>query len=374
MQIGFDAKRAFKNFTGLGNYSRAVISILSDFYPDNKYFLYTPFYKKHPLLSFSNRPNVTVRRPEGFLKRLPSAWRSLGMASDVRFEKIELFHGLTGELPIGLHPKIRTVVTVHDLIFLRYPTYYKAIDQWLYARKHKLACERADLVIAISEQTKQDIMEFFGIDEKKIRLVYQGCDAQFYRQATDVEKQNVRALYRLPEKYVLYVGTVEQRKNLSTLVKAMSLLPEEVHLIVVGRETTYAKHIREEIAGRKLEQRIHFLDQVAFNHLPAIYQQAQVFCLPSLFEGFGIPVLEALNSGVPVVASNISSLPEAGGSGQLYVSPTDEAEIAHAIQRVLDDETLRRRMIAAGTEHAALFREDSIAKNIWSVYKEITKY
>ncbi|MDR0581641.1 MAG: glycosyltransferase family 4 protein [Prevotellaceae bacterium] len=371
MQIGFDAKRAFKNFTGLGNYSRAVISILSDFYPDNRYFLYTPFYKKHPLLSFAHRPNIAVRGPEGLLKRLPAAWRSLGMASDVRFERIDLFHGLTGELPVGLSSSIRTVVTVHDLIFLRYPHYYKSIDRWMYVRKHRLACASADLVIAISEQTKQDIMEFFGVDEKKIRLVYQGCDAQFYRTATDIEKQNIRALYRLPEKYVLYVGTVEMRKNLITLVKAMSLLPEDVQLIVVGRETGYAKKIKEEMAVRKLEQRVRFLDEVLFNHLPAIYQLAQVFCLPSLFEGFGIPVLEALNSRLPVVASNISSLPEAGGSGQLYVSPTDEQAIAHAIRQVLDDEALRNKMIAAGTEHAAKFREESIAKNIWNVYKEL---
>ncbi|MDR2358405.1 MAG: glycosyltransferase family 4 protein [Prevotellaceae bacterium] len=371
MQIGFDAKRAFRNFTGLGNYSRAVISILSDFYPDNQYFLYTPFYKKHPLLSFARRPNITVRGPEGFLKRLPTAWRSLGMASDVRFEKIELFHGLTGELTVGLSKKIRTVVTVHDLIFLRCPSYYKSIDRWMYARKHKLACESADLVIAISKQTKQDIIEFFGIDEKKIRLVYQGCDAQFYRTATDTEKQNVRALYRLPEKYILYVGTVEMRKNLITLVKAMSLLPEDVQLVVVGRETAYAKKVKEEIAARKLEQRILFLNEVMFNHLPAIYQLAQVFCLPSLFEGFGIPVLEALNSRVPVVASDISSLPEAGGSGQLYIPPDDEQAIAHAIQQVLGDASLRNKMIAAGMEHATQFREESIAKNIWSVYKEL---
>ncbi|MDR0695145.1 MAG: glycosyltransferase family 4 protein [Prevotellaceae bacterium] len=371
MQIGFDAKRAFKNFTGLGNYSRAVISILSDFYPDNRYFLYTPFYKKHPLLSFARRPNITVRGPEGFLKRLPAAWRSLGMASDIRFEKIELFHGLTGELPVGLRKNIRTVVTVHDLIFLRYPDYYKSIDRWMYTRKHKRACETADLVIAISKQTKEDIMEFFGIDEKKIRLVYQGCDAQFYRTATGTEKQNVRALYRLPEKYVLYVGTVEMRKNLVTLVKAMPLLPEDVQLVVVGRETAYAKKVKEVIAARKLERRVLFLDEVTFNHLPAIYQQAQVFCLPSLFEGFGIPVLEALNSRVPVVASNISSLPEAGGSGQLYVPPSDEQAMAHAIQQVLDNAPLRNKMIAAGTEHAIQFHEESIARNIWNVYKEL---
>ncbi|MDR1405612.1 MAG: glycosyltransferase family 4 protein [Prevotellaceae bacterium] len=371
MNIGFDAKRAFKNFTGLGNYSRSVISILADFYPDNRYFLYTPFYKKHPLLSFAHRPNITVRGPEGFLKRLPAAWRSLGVASDIGFEKIDLFHGLTGELPIGLSKKVYTVVTVHDLIFLRYPAYYKPVDRWLYVRKHRLACENADLVIAISEQTKQDIMEFFGIDGKKIRLVYQGCNALFYGEATASEKQNIRALYGLPEKYVLYVGTVEMRKNLITLIKAMSLLPEDVHLVVVGRETPYAQTVKNEIAARKLDRRIRFLSEVALNHLPGIYQQAQLFCLPSLFEGFGIPLLEALNSKIPVVASNIASLPEAGGPGQLYVAPTDEQELAGAISRVLTDGALRRKMIAAGLEHAAQFREESIAKNIWNVYKEL---
>ncbi len=371
MQIGFDAKRAFRNFTGLGNYSRAVISILSDFYPNNSYFLYTPFYKKHPLLSFANRPNITVRGPEGLLKRLPSAWRSLGVASDIRFDKIDLFHGLTGELPVGMRAKTRTVVTIHDLIFLRYPEYYNYLDRKIYTGKHKAACEKSDLIIAISEQTKEDIINFLGIDAQKIRLVYQGCDAQFYQEPTELEKQNVRALYRLPEKYVLYVGTVESRKNLATLVKALPLLPADIKLVVVGRETAYATTVKEEVAEQHLTNRVVFLNAVAFNHLPAIYRQAQVFCLPSLFEGFGIPVLEAINSHLPVVTSNISSLPEAGGKGQLYVDPTNEQEIAAAINRVLTDEALRKKMIAAGLEHAKFFREEHIAKNIWNVYKEL---
>ncbi|MDR0729616.1 MAG: glycosyltransferase family 4 protein [Prevotellaceae bacterium] len=371
MRIGFDAKRAFRNFTGLGNYSRATISILSDFYPDNQYFLYTPFYKKHPLLSFAHRPNITVRGPEGFLKRIPSAWRSLGVADDIRFDKIQLFHGLTGELPMVIGAKTRTIVTVHDLIFLRYPEYYKSFDRWIYTRKYKAACNRADLVIAISEQTRQDVTEFFGIDERKIRLVYQGCDPQFYHPATDVEKRNVCALYHLPAKYVLYVGTIEERKNLTTLVKALPLLPDDIHLVAVGRGMAYCTKVKEEIAELKLSHRVLFLHSVAFNHLPAIYQQAQVFCLPSLFEGFGIPVLEALNSRIPVITSNVSSLPEAGGPSELYVTPTDEAEIAAAIRRVLADAGLRRQMIDGGMAHAALFHEQSIAQNMWNVYREL---
>ncbi len=371
MRIGFDAKRAFKNFTGLGNYSRSTISILSDFYPDNDYYLYTPYYKESPLLSFAKRPNIAVRKPEGFLKRFPSAWRRFGMADDIHFDKIDLFHGLTAELPVGLSSKIRSVVTMHDLIFLRYPEYYKPIDRWLYTNKYKSACVQADLIIAISQQTKLDLIDFFGIDSNKIRLVYQGCDSQFYHQTTESDKQRVRRLYRLPKKYILYVGTIESRKNLQTLVKAMSYLPNDVHLVAVGRETAYTETVTEEIAARNLSSRILLLNQVAFTHLPAIYQQAQVFCLPSLFEGFGIPVLEALNSRIPVVTSNISSLPEAGGPGALLVDPLNEKEIADAIQRVLSDDMLRTRLITEGQIHAKLFREDSIAKNIWNVYNEL---
>jgi len=371
MHIGFDAKRAFKNFTGLGNYSRAVISILSNFYPDNEYFLYTPYYKPHPLLTFSDPPNVFVRKPEGFLKRFPTAWRRLGMTDDIRFDKINLFHGLTAELPSGLPPKIKSVVTIHDLIFLRYPEYYKPLDRWLYTKKYKSACEQADLIIAISQQTKNDIVEFFGIDEQKIRLVYQGCDRQFYHPVSNGSKRLVKQLYRLPEKYVLYVGTIESRKNLGTLVKALSHLPDDVYLVSVGRETDYAYMVKEEVAARNLTNRVIFLHQAAFPHLPAIYQQAKVFCLPSLFEGFGIPILEALNSQVPVVTSNVSSLPEAAGTNSLFVDPLNEKEIAAAIQRILNDETLRTQMVRAGLVHAKLFREESIARNMWNVYKEL---
>jgi glycosyltransferase involved in cell wall biosynthesis len=372
MRIGFDAKRAFKNFTGLGNYSRSTISILSEYYPDNQYFLYTTFYKKHPLLTFANRPNITVRGPEGMLKRLPAAWRTYGMRTDINFDKIELFHGLTAELPVGIAAKTRTVVTIHDLIFLRYPEYYKPIDRWIYTKKYVSACKRADLVIAISEQTKQELISFFNTDERKIRLVYQGCDPQFYRTCPDLEKKNVKALYKLPDEYVLYVGTIESRKNLLTLVKALRRLPEPLKLVVVGSPTSYFNQVQHYIATHQLESRVVFLHHTVFHHLPAIYQQAQVFCCPSLFEGFGIPLLEALHSRVPVVAAHSSSLPEAGGPGSLYVEALDEQALAGALLKAIEDKPFRQQMIDAGLRHAQQFNEEHIAKNLWDVYRELT--
>jgi glycosyltransferase involved in cell wall biosynthesis len=372
MRIGFDAKRAFRNFTGLGNYSRSTISILSEYYPDNQYFLYTTFYKKHPLLTFANRPNISVRGPEGMLKRLPAAWRTYGMKTDITFDKIELFHGLTAELPLGIASKTRTVVTIHDLIFLRYPEYYKPIDRWIYTKKYASACKRADLVIAISAQTRQELISFFNVDEKKIRMVYQGCDSQFYRTCSDIEKQKVKALYKLPDNYVLYVGTIESRKNLLTLVKALHLLPEPLKLVVVGSPTAYFHQVQQYITANHIENRIVFLHHTVFHHLPAIYQQAQTFCCPSLFEGFGIPLLEALNSKVPVVSANSSSLPEAGGPNSLYVEPLDEQGFAKAILKTIEDKPFRQQMIDKGTNYAQLFNEDHIAKNLWKVYQELT--
>ncbi|MDR3184766.1 MAG: glycosyltransferase family 4 protein [Prevotellaceae bacterium] len=371
MRIGFDAKRAFRNFTGLGNYSRSTISILSEFYPDNRYFLYTTFYKKHPLLTFANRPNITVRGPEGMLKRIPAAWRTYGMRTDINFDKVELFHGLTAELPVGISSNTRTVVTIHDLIFLRYPEYYKPVDRWIYTKKYASACQRADLILAISEQTKRELISFFNVDEKKIRLVYQGCDPQFSRACSEVEKKNVKALYKLPDEYVLYVGTIESRKNLQTLVKALHFLPESLKLVVVGSPTAYFNQVQLYIAEHHLEHRVVFLHHAVFNHLPAIYQQAQTFCAPSLFEGFGIPVLEALNSRIPVVSANTSSLPEAGGPDSLYVEPLDEEGFAGAILKTIDDKPLRQQMIDRGTAYAQQFNEEHIAKNIWDVYREL---
>jgi glycosyltransferase involved in cell wall biosynthesis len=371
MRIGFDAKRAFRNFTGLGNYSRAVISALSDVYPENEYFLYTPPYKNHPLLTFSDKKNITVRTPSGIAGQFPALWRTYGVTTDIHADKIQLFHGLSAELPIGLSSKTRTVVTIHDLIFLRYPEYYKPIDRWIYTKKYTSACARADLIIAISEQTRQDLITFFHTDEKKIRRVYQGCDPQFYGDCSASEKAMVKALYHLPDNYVLYVGTIEKRKNLLTLVKALQLLPPSLSLVVVGKATPYFREVRQYLADHAMEQRVLFLHDAVFSHFPAIYRQAQVFCYPSLFEGFGIPLLEALNAAVPVVAARTSSLPEAGGAHSLYVDSSDEKAMAEAICKAIYDKPLRRKMIDEGLKYALQFRDEQVAKNIWNVYKEL---
>ncbi len=372
MIIGYDAKRAFKNFTGLGNYSRSLISTLSEYYPDNEYILYTPPYNDHPEHAFANKSNIKIVQPQGLYKTFSSAWRSFGVSKYAQRNKVEIFHGLSGELPTGLAKQnIRSVVTIHDLIFLRYPQFYKPIDRSIYKKKFRAACNQADLVIAISKQTKDDIVNFFGIKEEKIRLVYQGCNPQFYSACSQNQKQAVAQKYGLPQKYILYVGTIEERKNLNTIVRALSPMPKDLHIVALGKSTKYMEKVTAEINRLKLNDRVKFIHKSDFCDLPAIYQQAQAFVLPSVFEGFGIPVLEALNSKIPVITANTSSLPEAGGPHSLYINPTDSKELEKTLFQLFAHPELKESMVINGYKYAQNFREQKLAKNIWSVYQEL---
>lgn len=371
MIIGYDAKRAFHNYTGLGNYSRFTVGMLADQYPDNEYILYTPPYKPHPEHTFANRQNIRIVEPRGAYKVFSSYWRSFGVGSYAKRDGVQLFHGLSGELPSGLaKQRIRSIVTIHDLIFLRYPEFYKAVDRSIYKKKFLAACQSSDLIIAISKQTKDDIIEFFNIDEEKIRIAYQGCDPQFYNACSNEQKQAVKAKYQLPDKYILYVGTIEERKNLTTIVKALAVMPKDLHLVAIGKGTDYMQKVSAEVEKLNLRSRVHFIHKSDFRDLPAIYQSAQVFVLPSVFEGFGIPVLEALNSKIPVVTSNTSSLPEAGGPHSLYIDPTSSKELEEALFNILSHNDLRTSMVTNGYKYAQKFREQKLAQDMWNIYSE----
>lgn len=372
MRIGYDAKRAFKNFSGLGNYSRAVISIMAQYYDQHEYVLYTTPYAAHPLQGFADKLNISIREPKGIWRLLHSVWRSLRLSKDISKDRIDIYHGLSHELPVGIQrTSAKSVVTMHDLIVLRYPHLYKPIDRQIYMKKYKASCNAADLIIAISEQTKADLIHFMHIDERKIRLVYQGCDPQFYDIKSTAEKEAVKQKYSLPDNYILSVGTIEPRKSLATIVRALAQLPTAIHLVAVGKPTPYLNIVQAEVQRLDLHNRMHFIHNAAFADLPAIYQQAIIFVYSSLFEGFGIPILEALNSRVPVVAANTSSLPEVGGDAALYIEPDDDKTLATHLYNILNDTTLRQSMVEKGLVQAATFNEDKIARSLWSVYEEL---
>src|SRR5690606_20870402 len=180
MNIGFDAKRVFHNKTGLGNYSRDVIRLLSTYYPSNRYFLYNPKDSSNKLFSIESHQIIEKRPSSTFNKFFYNTWRQIRVVKDLKKDKIDLFHGLSGEIPIGLiKNKIKSVVTIHDLIFIRFPHYFAFFDRNIYFRKFKYAADHANRIIAISEQTKQDIIQYLKIDKNKIKVVYQGCQDVF---------------------------------------------------------------------------------------------------------------------------------------------------------------------------------------------------
>jgi len=370
MNIGFDAKRAFFNYSGLGNYSRNIILYLQKFYPDHTYHLYVP--RKREGIGDNLEQNQQIHFPSSWIgKKFSSFWRSYWLPGRIEADGLDLYHGLSNEIPFGIHKKkIKTVVTIHDLIFLRYPEWYPSVDRKIYLRKSRYSCQAADRIIAISEQTKQDIIEFYGTEADKIKVIYQGCDPSYYEEVISLKRTEVQQKYGLPGEYLLNVGTIEKRKNLLVLVQALHNRKIHMPLVVVGRPTPYADEVKDYIRQHGLEN-IYFLENVPSEDLPALYQMSALFIYPSQFEGFGIPILEALNSKVPVITSKGGCFAEAGGEHSMYAGPGNVDELGEAIEKVLNDSELRKTMIEKGHEYALKFREDIIAKNIIKVYEEV---
>lgn len=382
-RIGFDAKRAYHNGTGLGHYSRTLIESLANYYPENSYYLFNP--KPSKRFSIVEFPNLHEYQPrDWFSKTFSSFWRTNSIKKDLRKLNIELYHGLSHEIPIGIqHTKIKSVVTIHDLIFERYPHQFGFIDARIHHAKAKNACKHADKIIAISKQTKQDIIDFYNISPSKIEVCYQSCNPVFAETVSIEVINQLKEKYNLPQQYFLYVGSIIERKNLLNICKAIKLLRKEMPmpLVVIGDGSSYKKKVKEFVQSNNLNHQIIFLSEqsivkndIAFTtaqNFPALYQGATAVIYPSIFEGFGIPVLEALWSKVPVITSNISCLPETGGDAAYYIDPYSVEDIANALLTVISNNNLRETMIEKGWQHAQQFTPEKCASSVMKIYESL---
>lgn len=366
MKIAFDGKRFFNNSSGLGNYSRDLVRILAKFFPGNQYVLLNKNQSERgkEILDF---PNVIFKETSR-----GNFSRQLKMGKDAQNLGADIFHGLSGELPLKWSKKpIKKIVTIHDLIFLRFPNYYSLFDRKIHFWKFKNAAEKADLVIAISEQTKKDIIRFLKVPENKIKVVYQGCH-QFFKESQSEEVFSaVKQKFNLPERFILNVGTIEERKNLLNLVKAID--GTKIPLVIIGRKTKYFKKVEKYIVRNKLQNQTYFLENVSMQELAAIYKLADIFVYPSFFEGFGIPVIEALFSGTAVITSNLSSLPEAGGKNSVYIDPANHEDIRAKILFLWNNESERKRRVEKGLEFVQKFNDENIATELMKTYRQVLK-
>lgn len=364
MKIGFDAKRLYNNFTGLGNHSRTTIDILTAEFPNDEYFLYTPKIKLNEVTKpYTDKEHCHTIMPQGFVKG--SLWRTVGLPSDLRRDGIDLYHGLSNELPVGLRD-IPSVVTIHDVAFRTFTDMYTWQDRMMYNQKWKYACQHADKIIAISECTKRDVMEFYKVPEEKIDVVYQPVSPIYYEAPEAKERQETP--------YMLYVGSVNSRKNLLGIVKALEMMPKDIQipLVVVGNGREYKQQVQRYVKQHGLEHLIVWKGSVNGEQLRKLYTHAELFVYPSYYEGFGLPVVEAQLCGCPVVTSNVSSLPEAGGPYALKADPNNAEEISTLMARVLTDTALRCEMINGGREYAMkTFHPTVLAHNLMAVYNKV---
>jgi len=376
MNIAFDAKRAFQNNTGLGNYSRTLISSLATYYPEHHYYLYAP--KLTGMYNPAAFDNMTTILPQKALHRLlKGLWRSKFVVSELGQQGIDLYHGLSHEIPFGIHKsEVKSIVTMHDLIFERNPEQYNPIDVQTYRRKAKYACQYADKVIAISEQTKQDLITYYNTPADKIAVAYQSCDESFGVKHSEADIKQMLSNYGFPKEYFLYVGSLIERKNLLGILQAMVQLKGKVDvpLVVVGGGSSYKKKVIDFIAANGLQNKVILVNDTvkfAYNDLPALYQGAKALIYPSFFEGFGIPILEAMWCRTPVVTSTGSCFGETAGDAALYIDPANPESIANAMAEVVNNPTAMEVLKEKGSRQAEKFTRDKCAAEVMKVYQSL---
>lgn len=368
MTIGFDGKRLYDNKTGLGNYSRTLLHRLLQYYPNEAYkiFVHQKYYADSPY-KYPYFVDKTIIS-DAFSADL---WRFKGVEGDITQHGINIYHGLSNEIP-DLPPTIKKVVTIHDVIFHKLPKTFPFIDRQMYAYKTKKACHLADVIIAVSEQTKQDLMELTNTPENKIQVVYPTWNKEYEHECNYVLKEEYFARYGLPRDFVLYVGAVSKRKNFLKLLEAMTL-PEnkDKHLVAVSNGGDEYGNAEEFIYEKHLEGRVFFLKDLPWYELPIIYHMSQGLVYPSLYEGFGLPILEALRCGKPVITSNLSSMPEVGGDACIFIDPTNVEEISAAINFIYYNLELAKEIKEKAIQQVQKFTPEKMTEKMMHIYKSL---
>jgi glycosyltransferase involved in cell wall biosynthesis len=292
----------------------------------------------------------------------------------LRRERVTLFHAPHYVLPPLVH--CRSVVTIHDCIHLMFPQYLPNRAALGYARTSMaMAARRATRVLTVSESSKADIMRFFGTDPAKIDVIYNAFDPRFGLEPAEDDVIRVRERYQLQDEFVLYAGNVKPHKNLDRLIEAFHLVRQRgldrLKLVMIGDDISKYASLRRAVHQHQLHKYVRFVGYLPQETLAVMYRLAGVFVFPSLYEGFGLPPLEAMASGTPVVTSNVSSLPEVAGDAAQLVDPYDPEAIADGIFRVLTDVDLRRDLRRRGLARARQFSWETSGRRIREIYGEV---
>jgi glycosyltransferase involved in cell wall biosynthesis len=383
LRIGIDYTAAVRQGAGIGRYTRELVRALAELDRDNDYVLFAAAGGQR--LADKGWPsNFQMRSVPLSDRALAILWYRLQLPLWVELVTgpVDIFHSPDFVLPPVRRARpehgrrTKTLVTVHDLSFIRYP---QCADANLRAYLNKVvprSVHRADLVLADSQNTKDDLVELMDLEHNRIEVIYPGIEERFRSIEDQALLEEVRKRYNLPPRFILGLGTLQPRKNFTHLIQAYSLLVTRyplLHLVIAGGKGWLYEEIFATVEQLDLAEKVVFPGFVADQDLPALYNLADLFVFPSLYEGFGLPPLEALACGTPVVTSNASSLPEVVGEAGLMVGATDVEALAETMKRVLEDNALREGMIAKGVEQARKFTWQKAAAKLLNLYETLNK-
>ena len=382
MKIGIDARfLTHPQRGGFKTYTESLVAALAEVDAENEYILYLDR-PPNSQTKLPNGPNFTTRIVPGTFPLAGMPWREqVVLARQVAQDRIDLLHSPCLSAPLRL--TCPSVVTIHDMIWF-FPEKFsrgniwsvrRKLMEWYYRWIPQYAAKNAAAIITVSQAAKKSIVEHLKLDGKPIFVTHEAAGSLF-RRINDAEQINaVRRKYHLPAEFILAIGSADPRKNIKTLVRAYGLLPIELRsryrLVIVWTHSRLAGELLQEIQSLELTSQVQFLGSISNDDLVLIYNAAALFVFPSLYEGFGLPVLEAMACGTPVVAANNSSIPEIVGDAGLLVEAQDSQAMVNVIGQVLTNEVIRSNLIKKGLERSAHFSWTQCARQTIGAYKTI---
>lgn len=375
MKIALELQPAIKNRTGVGWYTYELIKRLKS--SENEYFAYIfNFLERNDLnreLGELNIETVVSKYiPYGIYNRL---WNYVPISYNNLFpEKADIYHFFNFLVPPRVKGKV--IVTVYDMVYKQYPETMAKKNIARLERDLIRSVNRADIIITISENSKKEIIEYLNIPESKIEIVYPGVELQQYNKTySAIEKECIKKKYNLPEEYILYLGTLEPRKNIESIIDSYAQYKKnytgKLKLIIAGKKGWMFESIFEMVKKNNLQEDIIFIGYVDERDKPLLYKMSRMFIFPSLYEGFGMPVLEAMAAGVPVITSNNSSIPEVAGEAAILLNAQDIEGMVVAINQLDKDSSLRKKLILEGLKQSSKFTWENSIEQLISVYNKM---
>lgn len=367
MLIGYDGRFITNMPTGNGIYAIRLIKAISHMDCSNQYRVYIP--GPNPATPDGLGKNVLIRKMNPLHR---SAWLRVPILFPMELRRfpVDIFHA---HYTIPPFTKAKVVMTLHDFFWIIYPEQFVSIKRIPVTYTIKKSIARADRILVGTSYIKKQTMEYFGVEDDRIEVIPYGLDQRFFKRSDRKQLTKVQQKYGIDSSYILAVGDIHPRKNLERLLKAFAILPErrDVKLVLVGKALWKTKELYEHIKNMDLEKSVITTGYVSDEDLPLLYQDAKVFCYPSLYEGFGFPILEAMASGVPVAISNTTSCPEVGGNAAVYFDPLSVEDIAAKLSQTLTDSQLRDKCISVGVEWAHSFTWEKTARRTIDVYHSV---